>query len=246
MADSGFPEESNTVTGGYYQQNLISEAEYLETQGYSRAAAAGIAGTTAGESAGNPESVGSGGAGLIGWTPPSSASPISDIVTGNDQQDFDNQLTDLLTYANSNSAEAVSRGGVDLATLKAATSPQQAATWWSEFEGPANPGSDVRSGEVTTIYNALNGTPVTDAASTSDSSSGILSFPGQITGFFSDADTFVNALLWIVQPGSWLRIGAFIAGVALLLFAIHALIGVASGGNLFPSVPSGVPIPVPV
>lgn len=127
------------------------------SNGYSRAAAAGIAGTIAGESAGNPESVGSGGAGLIGWTPPSSAYPNKNIVTGNAQADFNAQLQDLLAYANNNSAEAVNRGGVNLQTLKSATDPVQAASWWSAFEGPLVPGSDIRTGVAQQIYSSLNG-----------------------------------------------------------------------------------------
>jgi hypothetical protein len=154
---NSFPTESNAVSGGYYMNNLLGIAQYLESNGFSQAAAAGIAGTIAGESSGNPESQGSGGAGLIAWTPPSSASPDSNILTGNAQQDFDTQLTDLLAYANSNSAEAVARGGVDLSTLKAASSPVQAASWWSAFEGPLVPGSDIRTGVVNSIYSDLNG-----------------------------------------------------------------------------------------
>jgi Phage tail lysozyme len=150
-----FPKESNQTNAGYYYNNLLQIAMFMMNQGYSRAAAAGMAGTIAGESSGNPESVGSGGAGLIGWTPPSSASPYSPIVTGNDQQDFDNQLEDILTYADENSQEAVARGGVDLSTFKNLTNPNQAATDWSAFEGPLNPGSDIRSNVVNEVYNAL-------------------------------------------------------------------------------------------
>lgn len=149
---AGFPKVNQTVSGGYYMGNLDSVAEFLMDNGYSRAAAAGISGTIAGESAGDPESVGSGGAGLIGNTP-----PYPNEVTGNAQADFDNELSNLLQYADSNSAEAVMRGGVDLATLKQATNPVQAAQWWSAFEGPLVPGSDVRSGVANTVYNDLNG-----------------------------------------------------------------------------------------
>ena len=74
---------------------------------------------------------------------------------------------------------------------------------------------------------------------------GILSIPSQITSFFSDADTFITLLAWIVNPTSWLRIGAFIAGVALLLFAIHAFIATANDKPLV-SIPKTIPVPVPV
>ena len=72
---------------------------------------------------------------------------------------------------------------------------------------------------------------------------GILSFPSQITGFFSDASTFVTALMWIAKPQNWVRIVAFLAGVALLLFAIHALIAAGRGEPLV-KMPSVVPVPI--
>jgi hypothetical protein len=86
----------------------------------------------------------------------------------------------------------------------------------------------------------------TTAADTSDTSGGLFSIPADITAFFSDADKFVTLLLWLVNPASWVRIGAFIVGVALLLFAVHALIAVGEGEPLLPSVPKTMPIPVPV
>lgn len=71
----------------------------------------------------------------------------------------------------------------------------------------------------------------------------ILSFPGQITTFFQDADTFTNKLMWLVEPGSWVRIGAFLAGAALLLFAVYALIKAGQGEPLV-SVPQTIPVPI--
>jgi hypothetical protein len=49
--------------------------------------------------------------------------------------------------------------------------------------------------------------------------------------------------MWLAQPSSWVRIGAFIAGVALLLFAIHALIAAATGAPMV-SMPKTIPVPV--
>lgn len=77
----------------------------------------------------------------------------------------------------------------------------------------------------------------------SASSGGLLSFPSQITGFFSDADSFVNKLLWLANPSSWVRIGAFLVGIGLLLFAIHALIATGEGAPIF-QMPNMVPVPV--
>ena len=70
-----------------------------------------------------------------------------------------------------------------------------------------------------------------------------LSFPTDITGFFHDAKDFVDALLWIVNPASWLRIGSFMVGVVLILFAIYALMKVGSDEPIF-KMPQVVPVPV--
>jgi murein DD-endopeptidase MepM/ murein hydrolase activator NlpD len=78
---------------------------------------------------------------------------------------------------------------------------------------------------------------------TTSSIGGLFSWPGDIVGFFKDAKTFVDALLWIVNPASWLRIGAFMVGTILILFAIYALLKVGSNEPLF-SMPKVVPVPV--
>jgi hypothetical protein len=72
---------------------------------------------------------------------------------------------------------------------------------------------------------------------------GILSIPSEITNFFTDANKFITLLMWLAQPSSWLRIGAFVVGVGLLLFAIHALIAAANGTPLV-KMPSVIPVPV--
>ena len=203
---TSYPTESNAVTNGVYMNNLDSVAEFLMANGFSQAAAAGVSGVVAGESGGNPESQESGdggGQGLIQWTPGSSASPITPIITGDAQKDFDAQLTDMLSYANSNSAEAVARGGVDLNTLKTATDPNQAATWWSEFEGPAVPGSDIRSNIVSQVYSNLNGYKPNSGYTQPDSSSG-----GATASTTADTKSngcpsvTLNPLTWINAPAS--------------------------------------------
>jgi hypothetical protein len=91
-------------------------------------------------------------------------------------------------------------------------------------------------------YGRVPGSAETGASATTDSDittgAGIFSWPSDITGFFHDADTFVTALLWIVNPASWVRIGAFAVGIGLLALAGYALLG---SGH-----PINVPVPVPV
>jgi hypothetical protein len=92
----------------------------------------------------------------------------------------------------------------------------------------------------------LTGGSVSDP-STSPSGGGSggigIDWPSEITGFFSDAEKFVDKVMWLAMPASWVRIGAFLAGVALLLFAIHALIAAGKGEPLV-SMPSVIPVPV--
>jgi hypothetical protein len=85
----------------------------------------------------------------------------------------------------------------------------------------------------------------TGTSTVTASASGLpgFSFPGEITGFFHDAQAIVDKLMWLAMPSSWLRIGAFLIGVALLLFAIHALIAVGEGAPIF-KMPNVVPVPV--
>lgn len=69
------------------------------------------------------------------------------------------------------------------------------------------------------------------------------SWPGDIIGFFKDAKVFIDALLWIVNPASWLRIGSFMLGGLLLLFGLYVLMKVGSDEPLF-KMPQVVPVPV--
>jgi hypothetical protein len=134
---------------GSDSQNLLSIGRFLMAHGYSRAAAAGIASCVAGESGGNPESVGSGGGGLIGWTPLSSMSQYGGTISGNPTQDLNTQMAAILRY------NQVNDGG-HLATLKAMSSPLSAAYYYSaNFERPAVTGSDVVAAVAAAVYAAL-------------------------------------------------------------------------------------------
>jgi hypothetical protein len=132
---------------GTEMQNLMYVAEYMTTQGYTDAAAAGIASCVAGESGGNPESQGSGGRGLIGWTPPGKL-PDS-AFTGNVPADLAAQSQAIIAYNND-------QGQLLIAGLNAQTSPVSAAMYYSlHFERPLVPYSDVRPLIATQVYDTL-------------------------------------------------------------------------------------------
>lgn len=132
--------------------NLLAIGQYLVDNGYSKAAAAGVASCVDGESGGNPESVGSGGGGLIGWTPLGSAAPNSNIITGNASQDMLTQLADILYY-NSNEI-----GQSQVAELNSQTDPVAAADFYSQnFERPAVTDSDVVSSVAQQVFSELGG-----------------------------------------------------------------------------------------
>jgi LysM repeat protein len=132
--------------------NLLAIGQFLVAHGYSKAAAAGIASCVDGESTGNPESVGSGGGGLIGWTPLSSAQPNANIITGNVEQDMMTQLSDILFY-NSNEI-----GQAAVTELNSISDPVAAADFFSQhFERPAVTDSDVRPSVAQQIFSQLGG-----------------------------------------------------------------------------------------
>jgi len=78
---------------GMVPANYAAIVSFLTSHGYTGNAAAGIAGNIWQESDGNPESVGDGGGGLIGWTPLPGG-----YVTGNYAADLQTQLAAVLTF----------------------------------------------------------------------------------------------------------------------------------------------------
>lgn len=111
-------------SGAFLPANYATIVDFLVAHGYSGNAAAGIAGNIFQESKGNPESVGSGGGGLIGWTPLPPG-----FVTGNLEADLQTQLNQLLVY-NQGWHQFVP-------ALNAASSPAQAAEiYMLDFERP--------------------------------------------------------------------------------------------------------------
>jgi hypothetical protein len=132
--------------------NTLAIGQYLVDNGYSAAAAAGVASCVDGESGANPESEGDGGGGLIGWTPLGSAQPNANIVTGDVSADMMTQLADILYY-NSNEI-----GQSRVAELNSQTDPVAAADFFSQnFEKPAVTDSDVVQSVAEEVYSELGG-----------------------------------------------------------------------------------------
>ena len=127
---------------GMLPQNVTAIVSFLLANGYSHNAAAGIAGNIYQESKGNPESVGMGGGGLIGWTPLRSG-----MVTGNPTADLQTQLSALLTYNQGWSSY--------LPALNAASSPSSAAyIYVTDFERAGIPAASTREASASNVSSA--------------------------------------------------------------------------------------------
>ena len=135
---------------GTPNQNVVTIAKFLFAHGYSRAAAAGVAICVWGESGGNPESVGSGGFGLIGWTGNTLGLPAGYHITGNATHDLLVQMQGIIGYN-----QAANPGA--LPGLNAQTAPFAAADYYSQhFERPAITNSDVHVNPFTeSIFGAI-------------------------------------------------------------------------------------------
>ncbi len=122
--------------------NYAAIVDFLTAHGYSDMAAAGIAGNIYQESGGNPEAIGTGGGGLIGWTPLPAG-----YVTGDPAADLQTQLTALLGY-DEQWAEYIP-------ALNAATSPAQAADiFMDDFERPGLPAAANRESAAIAVAQA--------------------------------------------------------------------------------------------
>ena len=128
--------------GGLLPANVTAIVSFLLAHGYSHNAVAGIAGNIYQESKGNPESVGMGGGGLIGWTPLPAG-----FVTGNVSADLQTQLSALLTY-NQGWAQY-------LPALNAAASPAGAAyIYVTDFERAGIPAAATREASAQNVAGA--------------------------------------------------------------------------------------------
>lgn len=126
------------VVSGSMVQNAKTIYDYLIKNGYSKYAAAGIVACIYGESTLSPEAKGTGGWGLIGFTPQYAGEYANLMPTGNASADLAKQLPAILQYNNGWSQYKP--------MLNSATSVQQAADIYSQyFERPAVLDSDVHA-----------------------------------------------------------------------------------------------------
>jgi hypothetical protein len=125
-------------------ENVTAIVSFLLANGYSDNAAAGIAGNMYQESKGDPESVGMGGGGLIGFTPLPAG-----YVTGNPAADLQTQLRAVLTY---------NQGWASyLPALNSAASPADAAyIYVTDFERAGIPAASTREASAAAVASACN------------------------------------------------------------------------------------------
>jgi len=127
---------------GLLPLNYATIVNFLVAHGYTAMGAVGIAGNIYQESKGDPESVGTGGGGLIGWTPLPAG-----YVTGDAAADLQTQLTALLSY-NQQWAQYIPM-------LNAAASPADAAdVYMNYFERPGIPAAANREGAAEAVAQA--------------------------------------------------------------------------------------------
>jgi LysM repeat protein len=127
---------------GMVPANYAAIVNFLTSHGYTGNAAAGIAGNIWQESGGNPESVGDGGGGLIGWTPLPGG-----YVTGNPSADLQTQLAAILTF-NQIWAQYIP-------ALNAASSPAAAAAIYvTDFERAGIPAVGNREAAAEAVASA--------------------------------------------------------------------------------------------
>jgi hypothetical protein len=119
--------------------NVTAIVSFLLAHGYSHNATAGIAGNIYQESKGNPEAIGMGGGGLIGWTPLRSG-----FVTGNPAADLQTQLAAILDYNQIWSSY--------LPALNSAGSPASAAyIYVTDFERAGIPAAATREASAANV-----------------------------------------------------------------------------------------------
>ena len=133
---------SCNLSYGLLPDNVTAIVSFLLANGYTDNAAAGIAGNIYQESKGDPESIGMGGGGLIGWTPLPSG-----FVTGDPEADLQTQLAAILTYNQQWSSY--------LPALDSAASPADAAyIYVTDFERAGIPAASTREAAAQDVASA--------------------------------------------------------------------------------------------
>jgi hypothetical protein len=69
----------------------------------------------------------------------------------------------------------------------------------------------------------IEGDASSAASAVGSAAASVFTLPSQVTGFFSQAETFARAALWIVDPQHWARIIAALAGALLGGLGLYAL-----------------------
>ena len=176
--------------------------------------------------------------GLIQWTPANQGTytvPNNSSVT--------TQVGYIIKYIAAN-------GSIGAINANA-SSPSAAALYFStHYERPLASAANnpVREQSAEEVYAAAtSGNWPSSGAGTApppaDNSGGLLDIPSQITQGFSDFSTFISAVMWLTEPGSWLRIGAFFVGSA---FLIAGIIMLAKSSGLDIHLPKVEPVPIPL
>jgi hypothetical protein len=228
-----------TVTGADYPN---AEVIYkgLIAMGLSTNAAAGVAGNIYQESGGNPTSSSGAGGGLFGEETQNGGTTGGGSMT--------EQLAALAKFIAAN-------GSISQINANA-SSPETAAVYFmNQYERPnkALENEPNRVAAATYVAAAAKSGNWGTSAGTSGSSpagggggggSGLLSFPTDIVNFFGDAQKLVDKVMWLSMPASWVRIAAFLAGVALILIAFHAFLSVGESDSIMPKMPTIMPVPI--
>lgn len=123
---SGGTGTSGPVSTGSTLQNGTTIYKFLRANGYSPIQAAGAIASMWGESTWDPESVGTGGCGLMGWTPVSSISLYggtckkAGIGNGTPDSDMQSQLGAILKFVSANGDQAAVDSMANATTVEAA------------------------------------------------------------------------------------------------------------------------------
>lgn len=222
-----------TVTGADYPNAEVIYKGLL-AMGLSTNAAAGVAGNIYQESGGNPSAPSGAGGGLFGETIANGGAASGGTMA--------EQLAALAKYIAANGS---------IADVNAhASTPEAAAIYFMQrYERPnvalENQANRVAAADYVASA-AKSGNWGTSSGNNNAPGGGggsdsLLSIPQDITSFFDDIDTTIK---FVLNPASWVRIVAFLAGAALLCIAVYSLIAAAEGGSPMGDMPKIVPVPI--